>query len=114
MAAVAFLFIAASDTVYNVTSPPGALQILLRKSYSLGAFAMVGYPLSRALEASNNRKSALFVGTAVAAYSLGVEIVQVAIVGSHEGLVWNAADVAFGFAGGYIGAAIYERVRPRR
>ena len=113
VAAVAFLFIAASDTVYNLTSPPGLLQILLRKSYSLGGFALVGYPLSRALEASNSRKSELFVATAVATYSLGIEIVQ-AIVGSHEGLVWNVIDIAFGFAGGYLGAAIYERISVHR
>ena len=113
IAAIAFLFVAASDTVYDLTSPPGPLQILLRKSYSLGAFALVGYPLSRALEASNMGKSALFVATAVATYSLGIEIVQ-AIVGSHEGLGWNAADVAFGFAGGYLGAAINECLRPHR
>src|SRR4029077_8563232 len=99
-------------TVYNLTSPPGSLQILLRKSYSLGAFALVGYPLSRASEASDSKKSVLFVGSAVALYSLVIEIVQ-AIVGSHEGLVWNAVDVAFGFAGGYLGAAIAERVRAR-
>jgi len=112
IAAIVFLFLASSDTVYSLTSPPGPLQILLRKSYSLGAFALVGYPLSRALEASDNRKSGLFVAAAVAAYSLMIEIVQ-AVIGSHEGLVWNAVDVAFGFAGGYLGAAISERLRVR-
>ena len=113
IAAIAFLFLAASDTVYNLTSPPGPLQILLRKSYSLGAFALVGYPLSRALEVSDNRKSVLFVATAVGTYSFGIEVVQ-AIFGSHEGLVWNAVDVAFGFAGGFLGAAVHERLRIRR
>lgn len=113
IAAVLFLLLASSDTVYNLTSPPGALQILLRKSYSLVAFALVGYPLSRAFEASENAKSSLFVATAIATYSLGIEIVQ-AIVGSHEGLVWNAVDVGFGFAGGYLGAAIHALTRQAR
>jgi hypothetical protein len=113
IAAAAFLFLASSDTVYNLTSPAGPLQILLRKSYSLVAFALVGYPLSRALEASDNRRSTLFVATAVATYSLVIEIVQ-AIVGSHEGLVWNAVDVGFGFAGGYLGAEIHAYMRTTR
>jgi len=113
VAAIAFLFLASSDAIYNVTSPPGPLQILLRKSYSLVAFALVGYPLSRALEASDNRRSTLFVATAVATYSLVIEIVQ-AIVGSHEGLVWNAVDVGFGFAGGFLGAAIHACARGTR
>jgi hypothetical protein len=110
VAAIAFFFLAASDTVYNLTSPPGPLQILLRKSYSLGAFALVGYPLSRALELSTKPKPVLFVATAVGIYSLAIEIVQ-AIVGSHEGFVWNAVDVGFGFAGGYLGAAIHQLTR---
>jgi len=110
---MAFLFLASSDAVYNLTSPPGPLQILLRKSYSVVAFALVGYPLSQALEASDNRKPTLFVAAAVGIYSLAIEIVQ-AIVGSHEGLVWNAVDVGFGFAGGYLGAAIHARMRQPR
>src|ERR1700737_5162244 len=71
VAAIAFLFLAASDTVYNLTSPPGPLQILLRKSYSLVAFALVGYPLVCAVQASNSRRPPRFVAAAVAAYSLG-------------------------------------------
>ena len=77
------------------------------------AFALVGYPLSQALEASDNRKPTLFVAAAVGIYSLAIEIVQ-ALVGSHEGLVWNAVDVGFGFAGGYLGAAIHARMRQPR
>jgi hypothetical protein len=46
-------------------------------------------------------------------YSLVIEVVQ-ALVGSHEGLVWNSVDVAFGFFGGYLGAAIAERMRALR
>ena len=113
VAAIAFLFLASSDAVYNLTSPPGPLQILLRKSYSVVAFALVGYPLSRAFELSDKAKPTLFIATAVGIYSLVIEIVQ-AIVGSHEGLIWNAVDVAFGFVGGYLGAAIHERMHPPR
>ncbi len=108
--ALAFIFLASNDTVYNLTSPPGPLQILLRKSYSIGAFAIVGYLLARALSASMRTSSALTVAVAIGAYSLLIEVIQ-AVVGSHEGLVWNSVDVAFGFIGGYLGAAIQERLK---
>lgn len=110
--ALGFFFLALSDAVYDLTSPPGSLQFLLRKSYSLGAFAIVGYVFSRASKASERGKSALYVPFAVATYSLVIEIGQ-AIVGSHEGLVSNGLDIAFGFVGGYVGTVFRERLANR-
>ena len=109
--ALIFLFVASSDAIYEATSPPGPFQILLRKSYSIAAFAIIGFLFSGALEASNKSRPGFFTALAIAAYSLVIEIVQ-ALVGSHEGLGWNAIDVACGFVGGYLGAGL-ERLRPR-
>jgi VanZ family protein len=103
------MVLASSDSVYNLTSPPGPLQLLLRKSYSIGAFAIVGYLLAQALRASQRTTSILVIALAVGAYSLVIEVIQ-AIVGSHEGLVSNAIDVAFGAVGGYIGGLIRDRL----
>ncbi len=103
------MVLASSDSVYNLTSPPGPLQLLLRKSYSIGAFAIVGFLLARAISASQRTTSIFVIALAVGAYSLVIEVIQ-AIVGSHEGLVSNTIDVAFGFIGGYLGALIRERL----
>jgi hypothetical protein len=63
------------------------------------AFALVGYFLRRALK-EHDRLDA--IGTCVlgvTAYSAAIEIGQAA-VGSHEGLLWSAVDVACGTLGG--------------
>lgn len=108
--ALIFLFVASSDAIYEVTSPPGPFQILLRKSYSIAAFAIVGFLFSGAIRTSGKRGSSALTAIAVGAYSLLIEIIQ-AFVGSHEGLSWNAIDVGCGIIGGYIGGAL-ERLRP--
>jgi hypothetical protein len=95
----ALFFVALSDEVYNLTSPPGPLRVLVRKSYSIVAFALVGYLLSRALG----------VAGAVGAYSLAIEVCQ-DLAGSHEGLVFNAIDVICGLVGGYLGRIISARL----
>ncbi|MDQ6766496.1 MAG: hypothetical protein M3Z41_01650 [Candidatus Eremiobacteraeota bacterium] len=112
-AALVFLVLASSDTVYNLTSPPGPLQILLRKSYSIVAFAIVGYLLSQSLTVSHLKKSTLSVALAIGLYSLLIEVIQT-IGGSQEGLMWSGVDVAFGIVGGYLGALVRDRWRQPR
>jgi len=109
--AVAFFLLALSDTVYEVTSPPGPLQILLRKSYSIAAFSVVGYCLSRALQISGRNVAVTGIGAAVAVYSLGIEVAQ-ALIGAHEGLGWNAVDVVCGLIGGFLGGLARRRIQP--
>ena len=113
--ALIFLYVASSDAIYELTSPPGSFQVLLRKSYSIGAFAIVGYLLSTALQASDRRRSVLFVGACVGTYSLQIEVIQ-ALAGSHEGFLWNAVDVVCGLIGGWLGAFVQqlkiERLNP--
>jgi hypothetical protein len=103
IAALAFFLLALSDTVYELTSPPGPLQIVLRKSYSIVAFAIVGYCLTRAFRLSQRSKGTLYIAFAIALYSLIIEVSQF-IGGAQEGIFWNAVDVGCGFIGGYLGA----------
>jgi hypothetical protein len=104
--AAAILFaVALNDAIYEATSPSGlAWHVVLRKTYSVAAFALVGYLLRRALgEHARMRVTPISVW-GMAAYSAAIELGQAA-VGSHEGLVWNAVDVACGALGGAIACA---------
>src|ERR1700686_3282715 len=100
IAATILFVVALSTTIYDATSPTWlSWHVLLRKSYSVIAFALVGYLLRRALK-EYDRPDA--IGTCVlgiTAYSAAIEIGQ-AVVGSHEGLLLNAVDVACGTLGG--------------
>jgi predicted membrane-bound mannosyltransferase len=112
VAAVLF-WAATSNEVYDVTSPPRlTFHVLLRKTYSIVAFALVGFTADKALGPST--KAALRGALAVAAYSAAIEVVQAAR-GSHEGVAWNAVDVLCGAAGGWLGvvARRIRRARPR-
>jgi hypothetical protein len=97
-------FIANSDTVYHATSPAWLdIHVLLRKSYSVVAFAVLGYIAARAAQASGWRASPLTVGWWLALFSLAIEIAQ-AMTPPPEGLGWNTIDVACGWLGGWLGA----------
>ncbi len=106
--------VALSDSVYEATSPPGPWQILLRKTYSVGAFTLVGILLSKAMQGPSGVQPWLWPAVSIAAYSLLIEAGQAA-EGVREGLIWNAVDVACGLLGGYLGwLATMPRARQRR
>ncbi len=115
LVAAALYAIALSDAVYELTSPVAlSWHVLLRKTYSIGAFTLVGYLLRRALR-ENGRKGrrttivACIAG--VAAYSAAIEFGQW-LAGSHEGLGWNAVDTICGAIGG--GLAVADAIIGRR
>jgi hypothetical protein len=112
LAVAAVLFWAAtSNEVYDATSPPGlSFHVLLRKAYSIAAFALVGFTADRAL--GPTARAALRGAVLVGAYSAAIEIVQ-AVHGSHEGIAWNVTDVLCGAAGGWLGL-VAERIRRSR
>lgn len=111
VAAVLF-WLATSETVYELTSPPDlSWHVLLRKAYSIGAFALVGFTTDKALGPS--ARPALRAALVVAAYSGAIEIAQ-AWSGSHEGLRWNAFDVLCGAVGGWLGVTVERIARARR
>jgi hypothetical protein len=110
-AAVLF-WAATSNEVYDATSPPGlSFHVLLRKAYSIAAFALVGFTADRAL--GPTARALLRGAVSVAAYSAAIEIVQ-AVRGSHEGIAWNAGDVLCGAAGGWLGVVAGRIRRSRR
>jgi predicted membrane-bound mannosyltransferase len=113
LAAVLF-WAATSNEVYDLTSPSVlSFHVLLRKAYSIAAFALLGFTVDRALRPST--KAALRAALAVAAYSAAIEVVQAAR-GSHEGVAWNVVDVLCGAAGGWLGVVArgIRRARPGR
>jgi hypothetical protein len=99
--AAGFFFIALSNEVYNLTSPPTlSWHVLLRKALSIVAFAVVGGAFVWASGASL-RRSALVI----ALYSGAIEIAQ-HFVDGPEPYVFNAVDVLCGALGGALGALI--------
>ncbi len=84
-------------------------HILLRKTYSVLAFALLGYVLTW----SHKRTSTialLLSGLAIGVFSGIIEYVQY-VGGGHEPRVWNAADVLMGLFGGLLGSLFYARPR---
>jgi len=119
IAVAAFFFsLALSAEAYRATSPPHvaaiifgsqaarlgdpygiSLHIVLRKLYSIVAFAIVGFTAELALPRSP--RPALRMALLIAAYSAAIEAGQF-LRGSTEGPWWNAADIFCGAAGGWI------------
>ena len=76
---------------------------ILRKLYSIIAFAIVGFFAAGMLDA---RRRAVGCALLVACFSAIIEVVQ-KYTGAKESLLSNAFDVACGAAGGLIGAALW-------
>jgi VanZ family protein len=99
--AAALFWVATSNEVYDLTSPPAlSFHVLLRKTYSIAAFAALGFIADKALGPSARR--ALRAALLVAVYSAAIEVAQ-ARRGSAEGLSWNVVDIVCGAAGGWLG-----------
>lgn len=113
----AVLFIAAVDNkVYEATSPTSFdYHVILRKIYSIIAFATVGYPVARARSLGGRSASPLIIGAIVAAYSAMIEVAQFGLDPPYEGFVSNLLDVAYGLAGGAFAGWLASRVKwPRQ
>lgn len=90
--------------MYEATSPSGlSFHVVLRKFYSIVAFAVVGFCFAKARKIDGASTSLAAVGALVGAYSLAIEITQF-FLGPPEGLGWNVADIAMGVVGGILGA----------
>ena len=106
------LALAVNNGVYDLTSNPSwDYYVVLRKIYSVIAFAAVGYPVARALRAAGLSAAPLVVGGIIAGYSTIIEIMQFFMDPPPEGLLSNAFDVFCGLVGGWIAALI---ARPKR
>jgi len=107
------LFIAAVDNkVYEATSPTSFdYHVILRKIYSIIAFAVVGYPAARARALAGRSATPLIIGAMVAAYSAIIEVAQFGLDPPWEGFVSNLLDVAYGLAGGAFAGWLASRVK---
>jgi hypothetical protein len=111
VAAVLF-WAATSDVVYEATSPTElSFHIVLRKAYSIAAFALVAFIADKALGPS--AKPVLRAALLVGAYSAAIEAAQ-AWLGSNEGLAWNVVDTLCGIVGGALGVIAGRIKRSRR
>ena len=109
--AAALFWAATSNEVYDVTSPSRlSFHIVLRKTYSIVAFALVGFTADKALGPST--RAALRGALLVAAYSAAIEVVQIAH--GSESAAWSVFDVLCGAAGGWLGVVARGIRRSRR
>lgn len=110
------LFIAAlRNDFYQLTSPfELSWHVALRKIYSVGAFALVTFLARQAAVERGFRPNALATVASGAIFSAAIEIGQF-LLGSGEGLLWNAFDIACGALGGSIALiALAFPARPKR
>ena len=83
---------------------------ILRKTYSVVAFAIVGFFIAPLLRRNRRIRTDALI---VAGFSTLIEIVQKA-AGSVEGLPSNAFDIACGALGGILGAYAWNALMHRR
>ena len=107
---VVLLVAAVDNGVYEATSPTSlSYHVLLRKLYSVVAFAVVGFPIARARQLTGRSSTASSIGWVVAGYSALIEVLQFFLDPPPEGLLSNVIDVACGFVGGAIAAWLAAR-----
>lgn len=110
LASILMFFVSLSHEIESATTPRNhgvAAQTLLRKTYSVVAFAILGYLCAW----SHRRTGTLWLiasGITTGVFSAIIEVFQHQL-GAPEGLVWNAADTLMGLFGGLLGAFFYAR-----
>lgn len=110
--AVLLYAVALSNQAYEATSPSSlSFHVLLRKGYSIGAFALIGFLAARSRV--KGIRGWIPVAIAIALYSTAIEIGQYA-EGVREGLLSNGIDIACGFVGGAIGALVERQTAAGR
>jgi hypothetical protein len=90
---------------------PLSVLVLLRKFYSIVAFAVIGFVVDKALP--RTRRPALRAAIIVAAFSAVIEVAQ-KLHGAREGLLSEAIDVACGALGGWLAVTIAGAITRRR
>ena len=102
--AVVLYAIALSRDAYELTSPAAlSWHVLLRKTYSIGAFGLLAFLLRRSR--IQGSETTVPIALAIALYSTAIEIGQY-LTGVREGLTSNCIDIACGFIGGVLGAIV--------
>jgi hypothetical protein len=112
--ALVLLALAVSHSVYDITSPVWlSWHVVLRKIYSIVAFALVGFCVRRALVENGRAHLVASCIVGVGAYSALIEVLQFSY-GSHEGLGWNTFDTFCGALGGAIATIDLWLVKPTK
>jgi len=107
--AIAFFALAVSNAVYETTSPFWlTFHVLLRKTYSIVAFALVGFALSQATRFGGTTRRTLRIAISIGLYSALIELGQRFVSGARESLAQQSFDVACGIIGGGLGALIAQ------
>ena len=117
MAAIVLYAIAVSGPAYDMTTPVTMPQHeLVRKTYALLAFALLGFVLERS--ALRRLHGVIAAAILIGVYSYAIEIGQILIGHSTETFAEHSFDVASGVAGGALGAfvslLVTEPGRPAR
>ncbi len=103
VSAVVFYAISLSGSAYELTSPVALpYHEVLRKTYAVGAFAVLGFAFERSRWPRLAGVTA--AGIAIAIYSAAIEVGQTVFVHSTETPAEHGFDVASGLAGGALGA----------
>jgi hypothetical protein len=103
--------IAISNAAYEATTPAWLpFHVLLRKAYSVVAFALVGFSLARTTQLAGRAWTPVQVGLSVGAYSALIEVCQRFLAGAHESLAQQSLDVGAGLLGGALGALIADAI----
>jgi hypothetical protein len=99
--------IAISNAAYEATSPWWlTFHVLLRKAYSVVAFALVGFTLARTTQLAGRAWGPAQVGLSVGLYSALIEICQRLLAGARESIAQQSVDVGAGLIGGALGALV--------
>jgi len=107
LAATLLLLVAVSNAAYEVTSPSWLTwHVLLRKSYSVVAFGLIGFLFARTAHAFGRAWGTAQVSVTVGGYSALIELCQRLFSGARESLEQQSFDVAMGLAGGALGALL--------
>ena len=93
-----------------MTSTRPAPHVVLRKVYSVVAFALLGFVVNLALP--RTRRPALRAALVVAAISAVIEVAQ-KLRGAHEGLASNIFDIACGAFGGWLAVTLARAFKRR-
>jgi len=97
---------------FLLADPGWTASDLVRKFYSLLAFGMLGFLISRALGARISLSRLLTVAACVAALSAIIEIFQ-RLNPVHESRLSSVIDVLCGAIGGAVGYALHAMTRRR-
>jgi len=111
VAATVFFIAALNNDVYNATTPPHLVwHVVLRKFYSVVAFTLLAYLISRAIAERGAKPTPFKLLASIAAYSATIEVAQY-LRGTREGLGWNAVDIACGALAGALAGVLAAVVR---